>query len=99
MGDYSSVANWLFSASVVVKKRHIKEICYTFVYDRNNSCYGHVQYICIGKTIKNDINCCVPLASSPFSSFQGVMCVKQLSVSLMMLKEPQIHKFKLVKMA
>ena len=49
----------------------------------------HLQF---GKTIKNNINCCAPLTSSPFSNFQGVIHVKQLSASLMMLKEPQIHE-------
>ena len=44
------------------------------------------------EVLKNEINYCVLLASNLFSNFQGLVHVEQLSVSLVMLEELQIHK-------
>jgi len=61
-----------------------------FVVDKNDSCnimFRHVQYICTGKTIKNEINNSVPFSSGLFGKFHGLIRVEQLSAHLMMLKE------------
>jgi len=43
------------------------------------------------KVLKNEINYCALLTSSLFSNFQGLVRVKQLSVSVVMLEKTQIQ--------
>ena len=71
---------------MLIISRHFGNLLYICSYYKNDSCFKHVQYICIDKLIKNEINYCVPPTSSPISNFQGVISVQQLSANLMMLE-------------
>ena len=68
------------------------DICYIFVHGKNDSCSRHVQYICIGKTIKIYINYCASPTSSVFNNFPDMVLVEQPFVSLMILKDVQFTK-------
>jgi len=66
------------TAFVIGEHMKIKfaDVCDIFVYCKNYSCYRHVQYICIGKTIKSYIDCCVLPSSSLFSNFPDMVHVE-----------------------